>query len=482
VTAATPTLAGVRVLVADDDAALVRTLTYILREQGAQVTALPDGERLVEQLEAETPDLLLLDIMMPKVDGLELLQRIKKDPRWADLPVLMVSSMPPEEGTVRSFGLGAADFVPKPFRVRELLARIESHLERGRALRAAREEAAARAKMVDILHEVTDSLKPDEIYHILARRVARALSKSRCSLVLAKPGDVFGTVVAAYENPMLRNLRIQLSRYPEILRALETDQPVIVADVATDPLFAEVRAGWQRDGIAVQIGSVVALPFRMRGEQSGVLFLRTAHGETPLGPSDAEFADTVIRNAVAAIEKAHDFADIVSDKERLEHLAAHDALTSCLNRRALLEVLEREWDRAQRYNLVLTALMVDLDHFKTVNDTHGHLVGDSVLRQVGELLRREVRSVDAVGRYGGEEFIIVLPETALHGATIFAERVRQRVQVLNFGSAAQPVNITVSVGVASVPDERATSYENLLAMADAALYRAKADGRNVVRT
>ena len=481
-TAATPTLAGVRVLVADDDAALVRTLTYILREQGAQVTALPDGERLVEQLEAETPDLLLLDIMMPKVDGLELLQRIKKDPRWADLPVLMVSSMPPEEGTVRSFGLGAADFVPKPFRVRELLARIESHLERGRALRAAREEAAARAKMVDILHEVTDSLKPDEIYHILARRVARALSKSRCSLVLAKPGDVFGTVVAAYENPMLRNLRIQLSRYPEILRALETDQPVIVADVATDPLFAEVRAGWQRDGIAVQIGSVVALPFRMRGEQSGVLFLRTAHGETPLGPSDAEFADTVIRNAVAAIEKAHDFADIVSDKERLEHLAAHDALTSCLNRRALLEVLEREWDRAQRYNLVLTALMVDLDHFKTVNDTHGHLVGDSVLRQVGELLRREVRSVDAVGRYGGEEFIIVLPETALHGATIFAERVRQRVQVLNFGSAAQPVNITVSVGVASVPDERATSYENLLAMADAALYRAKADGRNVVRT
>ena len=481
-TAAAPALSGVRVLVADDDAALVRTLTYILREQGAQVTALPDGERLIEQLEAETPDLLLLDIMMPKVDGLELLQRIKQDPRWTDLPVLMVSSMPPEEGTVRSFGLGAADFVPKPFRVRELMARIESHLVRGKALRAAREEALARAKMVDILHEVTDSLKPDEIYHILARRVARALNKSRCSLVLAKPGDVFGTVVAAYENPMLRNLRIQLSRYPEILRALETDQPVIVADVATDPLFAEVRAGWQRDGIAVQIGSVVALPFRMRGEQSGVLFLRTAHGEAPLGPSDAEFADTVIRNAVAAIEKAHDFADIVSDKERLEHLAAHDALTGCLNRRALLEVMEREWDRAQRYNLVLTALMIDLDHFKNVNDTHGHLAGDSVLRQVGELLRREVRSVDAVGRYGGEEFVVVLPETALHGATIFAERVRQRVQALNFGSAAQPVTVTVSVGVASVPDERATSSENLLALADAALYRAKADGRNVVRT
>jgi len=475
-------LTGVKVLVADDDAALAHTLTYILREKGAQVTTLPDGEHLVEQLEAETPDLLLLDIMMPKVDGLELLQRIKRDPRWADLPVLMVSSMPPEEGTVRSFGLGAADFVPKPFRVPELMARIEAHVERGKALRAAREEALSRAKMVDILHEVTDSLKPDEIYHILARRVARALNKSRCSLVLAKPGDVFGTVVAAYENPMLRNLRIQLGRYPEILKALETDQPVIVEDVASDPLFAEARAGWQRDGIAVQIGSVVALPFRMRGEQSGVLFLRTASDESPLRRADADFADTVIKAAVAAIEKAHDFADIVSDKVRLEHLASHDALTGCANRRALLEVLEREWDRAVRYNLVLTVLMVDLDHFKRVNDSHGHLVGDSVLRQVGDLLRREVRSADAVGRYGGEEFVVVLPETALHGATIFAERLRQRVAAINFGSQALPVTVTVSIGVASVPDERVTSSESLLALADAALYRAKADGRNVVRT
>jgi len=481
-TAVSQHLEGVKILVADDDAALVGTLTYILREQGAEVVSLPTGEHLLEQLAADTPDLLLLDIMMPKVDGLELLRRIKHDPRWADLPVLMVSSMPPEEATIRSFGLGAADFVPKPFRVRELMARIEAHLERGKALRSARDEALSQAKMVEILHDVTDSLKPDEIYHLLARRVARALNKSRCSLVLAKPGDVYGTVVAAFENQMLRNLRIQLERYPEILRALETDEPVIVEDVATDPLFAEVRAGWKRDGVTVQIGSVVALPFRMRGEQSGVLFLRTVHGETPLSSADAKFADTVVKAAVAALEKAHDFATIVSDKERLEHLASHDALTGCLNRRVLIEMLEREWDRARRYDLVLTALMIDLDHFKLVNDTQGHLAGDSVLRQVGDLLLREMRSMDTVGRYGGEEFIVILPETALHGATIFAERVRQRIQAINFGTPARPITVTVSIGVASMPDDHATSPETFLALADAALYHAKADGRNVVRT
>ena len=469
-------------MVADDDVALVNTLSYILREMGATVIALPDGEHLLERMASDAPDLLLLDVMMPKVDGLELLRRVKSDPRWADLPVLMISSMPPEDATVRSFGLGAADFVPKPFRVRELTARIASRLARSRELRAAREEAISQAKMVDILHEVTDSLKPEEIYHILARRVARALNKSRCSLVLAQPGDQFGTVVAAYENPMLRNLRIQLDRYPEILRALETDEVVIVEDVASDALFAGARAAWARDGLDVQISSVVALPFRMRDQQAGVLFLRTARDEVPLTRTDANFADTVIKGAVAAIEKAHDFASIVSERERLEHLASHDALTGCLNRRALIEQLEREWERTQRYDLVLTLLMVDLDHFKDVNDRRGHLAGDQVLLQIGELLRREARAVDTVGRYGGEEFVVILPETALNGAVIFAERVRQRVQAHNFGSQDMPVSVTVSIGVACAPDDRVTSPESLLALTDAALYRAKADGRNVVRT
>jgi two-component system cell cycle response regulator len=474
-------LVGAKVLVADDDAALVGTLTWILKEQGCHVVAVPDGQNLLEQLSQERPDLVLLDIMMPKVDGLQLLERIRSEPRWHDLPVLMISSMDAEDGTAKALGLGASDFVAKPFRVKELLARVEAQLKRGRELRSAREDARARGAIADILHELTDTLKPDEIYHILARRVARALNISRCSLVLAKPGDVFGTVVAAYENPMLRNLRIELSRYPEMLKALETDQPVIVGDVSSDPLFVEVRAMWARNGIPVPTQSVVALPFRMREEQCGVLYLRTVQGEAPLARDDAQFADAVIKAAVAAIEKAHDFETVVSDKERLEWLAATDALTGCLNRRALLEAVEREVDRARRYNLVLALLMVDLDHFKRINDTLGHLVGDTVLRQLGELLRRDARSVDAVARYGGEEFVILLPETAAHGAMIFADRMRQRIANFTFGDPNRPVRITVSVGVACFPDPAVDSPESFIALADAALYRAKADGRNVVR-
>jgi len=484
---ATPVV-GAKVLVADDDLALLNTLTWILRENGYQVAAVPGGENLLERMTEERPDLLLLDIMMPKVDGLQLLEQIRAEPKWRDLPVLMISSMPPEDGTVKSLEIGASDFVAKPFRMKELLARVEAHLKRGRDLRTVQAEISAvkadlrqSSSIVDILHEVTDSLKPDEIYHILSRRVARALGISKCSIVLAKPGDVFGTVVAAFENPMLRNLRVELTRYPEILRALETGHAVIVTDVATDPLFEEARAAWARDGVHVETRSTVALPFRMREEQTGVLYLRSVQGELPLTPENADFADSVITAAVAALEKAHDFATVVEDKARLEQLAATDALTGCLNRRALIDALERELDRAQRYSLVLTILMVDIDHFKWVNDTMGHLAGDTVLLQLGDLLRREVRSVDAVARYGGEEFVIVLPETAVHGATIFAERMRQRIQQYPFGEGSPPLRVTVSIGVASFPDQKATTPATFLAVADSALYRAKADGRNLVR-
>ena len=484
---ATAATSSAKVMVADDDAALVSTLSWILKEHGYDVIAVQDPTDLLNQLRSERPDLVLLDIMMPRVDGLQLLGQIRAEPGWRDLPVLMLSSMPPEDGTVKSLEFGATDFISKPFRMRELLARVDSHLRRGREVRQVRHSLQAvtddlkqRTSIVDILHEVTDSLKPDEIYHILSRRVARALGISKCSIVLAKPGDLHGSVMAAFENPMLRNLRVELSRYPEIVRALETGRMVTIEDVATDPLFETMRATWIRDGTTVPTRSVAALPFRMKGQQTGVLYLRTLLGERALTREDAEFADSVIRAAVAALEKAHDFASVVSDRERLEQLAHTDALTGCLNRRALTDALERELDRARRYSLVLTVLLVDLDHFKLINDTLGHLVGDSVLRQLGALLRHEVRSVDSVARYGGEEFVIVLPETGIHGAFVFADRMRQRIAVQPFDDMGDQ-RVTVSIGVASFPDQRVTSPDTLLNVADAALYRAKADGRNVVR-
>jgi len=238
--------------------------------------------------------------------------------------------------------------------------------------------------------------------------------------------------------------------------------------VTADPLYQEERVRWQREQITVPTRSAVALPFSMKDQQLGVFFLRTTGEDPPLTRADAQFAETVIRTAVAAIEKAYDFETAVSDKKRLEKLAATDALTGCLNRRALSEELGAELDRARRYNLALTILLADIDRFKLVNDTRGHIAGDSVLRQVGEILRREARSVDLVARYGG--------------SALFAERLRRRVMHHDFADPGEdPLNLTISIGVASFPDDRVTSADSFVALADQALYRAKNEGRNLVR-
>jgi two-component system cell cycle response regulator len=139
-------------------------------------------------------------------------------------------------------------------------------------------------------------------------------------------------------------------------------------------------------------------------------------------------------------------------------------------------------ERVRRYNTALTLLLIDVDHFKNINDTHGHLAGDDVLVELAAMLQRVVRAVDMVSRYGGEEFVIVLPETGSSGAEAFAERLRELIEAHSFTpTRGGPIRITTSIGVSSFPGFGVESVDDLLAAADQALYRAKADGRNRVR-
>ena len=485
-----------RILIADEDDVLARTISWLLKEQGFDVTVTLGGERLLEALAEHEPDLLMFDVMMRGVDGYDLLHRINADPRWRDMPVLVVSALPTDEATARLLSLGATDFVSKPFHVRELLARIRMQLRVRQELLHARSalrsteveldrvrtEAENRRKIVDILHEVTGDFSSEELYHILVRRVARALDISHCSLVLARPGDQVGVVAAAYEAPGLAHLEIRLERYPEIRAALETGEPVLIEDVDASALYNDVRLDWAAAGTLVPYRSVVALPFRLDGEQAGVIFLRTLLDEAPLATSDVEFADTVVRAAVAAIRRAQMIESTRADKARFEVLALTDPLTQTHNRRALMERLTSELERARRYALHLSVLMVDLDHFKAINDSYGHVVGDEVLRGVSRVLQREARAVDVVARFGGEEFVVVLPETGEDGAVALAERIRARVEETPpvTGGEYGWLRVTVSIGVATVPSPRVNSPEELIAVADEALYRAKAQGRNRV--
>ncbi len=490
-------MATSRILVADDDEAVLESVTWLLQENGYDVVPANGGTACLEQLERRAPDLILLDILMPDADGCQLLERIKGDERWRDLPVLMLSAQPPEEASVRSLGLGAADFIRKPYRPKELLARVQAQLRMGALLRSTRaallrteeqllraqQDADSRRKLVDILHEVTGDLSVSELFHLLVRRAARALSVSHCSVVLARPGDTQANVVAAFENPGLQQLTIQLERYPELKAALDSGQPVLVEDLDTHPLYEGVRHVWGIEGIEVPIRSVIALPFSIDRGQYGVFLVRRTRDQERFGPADLDFAQAVITAAVAVIQRAQMVESTMADNARLEQLAQTDPLTQLLNRRALTERITAEMERALRYDSTMALLMIDLDHFKRVNDTYGHLVGDDVLRDVGQLLNDTIRTSDIVARYGGEEFLVLLPETDDAGAESFAERIRDAVEQHQFASdsLAEPLRLTASVGVAVYPAARIESVEDLFARADAALYRAKADGRNRVR-
>jgi diguanylate cyclase (GGDEF)-like protein len=173
--------------------------------------------------------------------------------------------------------------------------------------------------------------------------------------------------------------------------------------------------------------------------------------------------------------------EIELKNQELERLSISDGLTGLFNHRHIHALLNEEFERVLRTGDQLTVAMFDLDHFKAVNDTYGHQAGDRVLEQMADILRETAREIDRVGRYGGEEFMVLLPETTIADATVFVERVRREVARHPFDiGAAEPLSMTISAGVATYPDARMTSPESLVRFADEALYAAKSSGRNRV--
>lgn len=179
-----------------------------------------------------------------------------------------------------------------------------------------------------------------------------------------------------------------------------------------------------------------------------------------------------ILRLVFALERAH---------EQLTVLATHDDLTGVHNRRHFMTVVQREWDRARRYNTEAALLLIDADHFKRVNDNHGHLCGDELLRCIARAVGESLRQADVLARFGGEELIVFLPHTDPLGALDVAERIRERVQALSLPWKGSAVATTVSIGVAPLRAEL-PSLDWMIHEADTALYAAKSDGRNCVRT
>ena len=484
-----------RVVITEDDPVIAGTLSWLLREHGYAVTAVGDCDAMFASIARTVPDLILIDCDSI-ADSSALFRRLRNDSRWNEVRVIVTAPVSSDDDASAQLPWGADDAVSKPFRVSELLVRVRTQLraseqlrETRASLRQATEElervrgdAVSSRRLVDILHDVTSELSASGIYRVLVKRVAQALAISHCSVVLARPEDGIGVVVSSFEDATVHDFEIRLERYPEMRAAIETGRSVLVEDVRRHELFASLREQWARDGTAIDIQSVATIPFSIDRLRAGVLFLRTDFGSRRLTSDDVAFGEVVIRAAVAAIRRAQALDTTRADNRRLEALATTDPLTRVLNRRALLDRLATELDRSRRYSSALTLLLIDVDHFKQINDTSGHQAGDHVLRLLAALLEADVRKVDIVARYGGEEFVVILPETSNEGGVAFAERLCERIAAEPFEvGGGREVHLTVSIGIATFPSQNVDTTEELFARADEALYRAKSGGRNQVR-
>jgi diguanylate cyclase (GGDEF)-like protein len=221
-----------------------------------------------------------------------------------------------------------------------------------------------------------------------------------------------------------------------------------------------------------QLASVKVFPLVHHGEPLGALIVGATTRRDDLTREEQRMLETVSAHASTTLANARLFA-------RMEEMATTDGLTGAVNRRRFQEQLTAALQRAARFGREVSVLMVDADHFKSINDTYGHPVGDLVLKRIARLLKAEARRTDVVARYGGEEFVVILDETGADGAEQVAERVRQRIEAELIQGEFGRVKVTVSLGLATWP-AHAETQDLLLERADQALYEAKRKGRNRV--
>jgi diguanylate cyclase (GGDEF)-like protein/PAS domain S-box-containing protein len=253
----------------------------------------------------------------------------------------------------------------------------------------------------------------------------------------------------------------KINQTPTLKQMMESHRPVIISDVSEAEWVGNDHNRWVR--------SYLAAPIIVSASLVGFISLMsaTSHLYTPEhAPRLMAFAD----QAAVAIEKAHLF-------EKLHQMATTDPLTGLANRRKLIEQAEIEIARALRYHDPLSLILIDLDNFKDINDGHGHLVGDQALREIASILASNLRKMDLIGRFGGDEFVVLLPEIDFSQALQAAERIRQSVQAYSIQLKGTVIHITASLGLAEL-SSRAASLDALLEQADRAMYAAKASGRN----
>ena len=451
-----------RVLVVDDVLPNVKLLEAKLSSEYFDVLCASSGPDALEIVQRERPDVVLLDVMMPGMNGFEVCRRIKQEESTTHIPVIMVTALDQISDKVAGLEAGAEDFLTKPVDDVALFARVRSLVRLKLMVDELRNRECTGAVLglkggakedLERFDPTNTSVLIVEDNEKSAARMARAI-ESMASVSHLSGGDNVAE-------------RAREKNYDLIIVSLsmkDTDGLRICSRLRN---FEETR----------QVPILVVVDEGDHGSRQLLRALEMGVNDYLIRP--VERLELVARVRTQVRRKR--YADRLWENFHVSmQLAMTDAVTGLYNRHYLTSHLETLIRTARHNQKPLSLAMVDIDHFKAINDTHGHAVGDEVLQEFGRRLARNVRGVDLAARYGGEEFVVVMPDTGLKDAHRIAERLRQTVESPPFAlSVGVEVPVTVSIGLAGLDPGLKTGGQ-LIEKADMALYDAKNAGRNRV--
>jgi two-component system cell cycle response regulator len=449
-----------RILVVDDVPTNLKLLEVRLASEYFEVILASNGPQALEICERGQCDLVLLDVMMPGMDGFEVARRIKSNPATHHIPVVMVTALDQPADRVKGLEAGADDFLTKPIDDIALVARVRSLVRLKMATDEMRMRVAT-SRQIGVSDPATEAINDQglngrllvvEDHAVTAERITAALSRQHTVAIAADPQEaLFRAAEGKFD---LLMVSIDLKNYDGLrlvgqIRSLERTRYMPILLIADRDQKARLLRG-------LDLG---ANDYILRSADKNEMVAR-------------------VRTQV----RRRRFTERLRDNVRQSmELAVTDPLTGLYNRRYMETHADSLVDRAAARGKPLSVLIIDIDHFKAVNDTYGHDAGDDVLREFSDRLRSCIRGIDLACRHGGEEFVVAMPDTDLGVANKVAERIRRRVAAEPFPieRGSRSVEVTISVGLASRigPQDKAAL---IMKRADAALYLAKRDGRNRV--
>lgn len=408
-------------------------------------------------------DLVVTDLVMPEKTGLDLVEILNLES--PDLKVILITGHGTIESAVKAMKMGALDYIRKPLNPNEFKIVVKRALEQAR-MAEENQELKSSIKLYNISNRISRTIEIEELYQVIFELMLQETGATRGFLYLVdqEQGDSDIIISEGFDPEENEGLDRRLfENYQEQLSQLtEPFVPAVMAEV-----LIKYRTSID------PIRSLMFIPLRNKSKLVGMVVFFDTETSGAFGEKDIRVASFLCENAKSAIENA-----LLYSQAKI--LTITDDLTNVYNYRYLNNILDRELVRAQRLNSSMSVLFLDLDSFKQVNDKHGHLVGSKILVELAGLLKLAVRKVDAVARYGGDEYIVVLTDTNARGAKLVAERIRQMVEDYIFlESQGLNIRLTVSIGVASYPEHGINKVE-LLHLADEAMYRGKFGRKNIV--